>query len=76
MLVAVGMAVVFLIGGLVIFAALLLRRRGSNWRRSQEQSAEETRMIQAMYQQLSKMEERVEALETILADSVRKDAGK
>ena len=42
--------------------------RGGISRTDQKQQAEETKMIQEIYQGLSRMEERVEALETILLD--------
>jgi len=54
---------------LVLFVVVLLlvvRRPGGQ--QALQQSTEETRVIQTMSQQLAKMEERVEALETILAD--------
>jgi phage shock protein B len=65
-LIPVGMAALFLFVLFVIVLLLIIRR--PRWQQSQQQSAEETRMIQTMSQQLSKMEERVEALETILSD--------
>ena len=42
--------------------------RGGISRTDQKQQAEETKMIQEIYQGLSRMEARVEALETILLD--------
>jgi phage shock protein B len=41
--------------------------------RSQRLEAEEAKMIQEMYQGLSRMEQRVEALETIILDRERKE---
>jgi phage shock protein B len=41
-------------------------------RKAQAYQADETRMIQEIYQGLSKMEQRIEALETILLDRERK----
>lgn len=65
-LIPVGMAVLFLLALAAIVILLLLRR--PKWQQDQQQSTEETRMIQTMHQQLSRMEDRVEALETILSD--------
>ena len=42
-------------------------------RKRKQAQTEETKMIQDIYKGLSKMEERVEALETILMDRQRKD---
>ncbi len=63
-LMAVGMAAALMIP----IVLLLFLIKALKARQNPGQSIEETRMIQSMYQQLSKMEERVEALETILAD--------
>jgi phage shock protein B len=41
--------------------------------KGQRLQAEEARMIQEIYQGLSRMQERVEALETIILDRERKD---
>jgi phage shock protein B len=46
--------------------------KGGFSRKGQTYQADETRMIQEIYQGLSKMEERVDALETILLDRERK----
>ena len=58
----------------VAFAALILRVvfRGSNGR-YKEAPADETRMMQEIYRSLSQMEKRIEALETILLDRVRRN---
>ena len=63
------MAVVTIAGLLVIALVLIPALQGKDTRlhQSERQLAEETRMIQELHQQLSRMEERVEALETILA---------
>ncbi len=47
--------------------------RGDVTRGGKEQEADEAKMIQEIYQGLSRMEERVEALETILLDRPKKD---
>lgn len=59
------------LGGLVV---LLVRILGGNTSRySRHHREEETRLIQEIYQGLSKMEKRIEALETILLDSEGKE---
>ena len=45
-------------------------------RRNDPSSVEETRLIQELHQGLLRMEERIEALETILLDPDRKDSRK
>ena len=47
--------------------------KGGLSRTDQKQQAEEAKMIQEIYQGLSRMEERVEALETILLDREKED---
>jgi phage shock protein B len=71
-------AIVF--GGLVLALAIIGSTilmgirivKGGVSRKGQAYQADETRMIQELYQGLSKMEERVDALETILIDQERK----
>ncbi len=60
-----------IIGSTVLMAIKILK--GGVSRKGQQFQAEETRMIQEIYQGLSRMEERVDALETIIIDSARKD---
>ena len=48
--------------------------KGGQGGKSKQQAEEETRMIQAIYQELSKTEERIEALETILLAGADKRA--
>lgn len=55
-----------------ILTAMRLRHGGIS-RHSREEQAAEAEMIQDIYHGLSKMEERVDALETILMDRKRKD---
>ena len=43
-------------------------KRGGSFRHGEQLNADETKLIQELHQGLSRMEERVEALETILAD--------
>lgn len=55
----------------IIFGYLLLSKRmkeGGSLKASEQLNAEETRLIQEIHQGLSRMEERVEALETILLE--------
>ncbi len=66
-----GTPFVAVIGGLLIVALKILR--GSSSRQSRQLQAEETKLIQELYQGLSRIEERVEALETILFDQDRKE---
>ncbi len=47
--------------------------KGGLSRTDQEKQAEEAKMIQEIYQGLSRMEERVETLETILLDRDKED---
>ena len=71
-------AIVF--GGLVLALAIIGSTilmgirivKGGVSRKGQAYQADETRMIQEIYQGLSKMEERVDALETILLEQERK----
>ncbi len=50
-----------------------IRLRGSVSKKNQKHKAEEAEMIQQLYQGLSRMEERTEALETLLLDKERKE---
>jgi phage shock protein B len=59
------------VGG--IFIRALKIWKGISPEQSQQLRAEETRLMQELYQGLSRMEERVEALETILLDRKRKE---
>jgi phage shock protein B len=63
-----------IIGSTVLIAMKILK--GSLSRKGRGTETEETRMIQEIYRGLSRMEERVEALETILLEKKRKDEGK
>ena len=62
---------VVVIGGLIVAALGILTRGGR--RRSGPESEEETRMIQEIYSGLARLDERVEALETLVLDKERKD---
>ncbi len=60
-----------IIGSTVLMAIKILK--GELSRKGQRLQSEEARMIQEIYQGLSRMQERVEALETIILDRERKD---
>lgn len=59
------------IGGTILMGIKIIK--GGFSRQSQQSHAEEARMIQEIYQGLSRMEERVEALETIILERTRKE---
>jgi phage shock protein B len=59
-----------IIGSTVLMAIKIIK--GGFSRKGQKFQADETKMIQEIYQGLSRMEERVEALETIILDRDRK----
>jgi len=59
----------------VIFLGALAILKGGSRRSDRELQAEETRLIQDVYHGLLKMEERVEALETLLLERDRKSGG-
>ncbi|NVM26231.1 MAG: phage-shock protein [Desulfobacterales bacterium] len=60
-----------IVGSTILMAIKILK--GGLSRKGQRFQAEEARMIQEMYRGLSRLEERVEALETIILDRERKD---
>jgi phage shock protein B len=62
------------IGGTILMGIKIIK--GGFSRQSQQSHAEEARMIQEIYQGLSRMEERVEALETIILEQTRKEQGR
>ncbi len=59
------------VGGTILMGIKIIK--GGFSRQGQESQAEEARMIQEIYQGLSRMEERVEALETIILERTRKE---
>jgi len=61
-----------IIGGTIIAIIKIVKGGGAS-RKGQKLQAEEARMIQEVYQGLSRMEERVGSLETILMDKERKE---
>lgn len=58
--------------GLIIIGIIRAAKTGGISRKEREAHTEETKMIQDIFNSLSKMEERVEALETILIERQRK----
>jgi len=68
-IISVGGAILALITlGIIIIAIIRTARTGGLSNNDKDTRAEETRMIQDIYNALPKMEERVEALETILIE--------
>ena len=61
------------IGSTILMAIKIIK--GGVTRKQQTQEAEEARMIQEMFQHLSRMEARIEALETILLDQQKGNSG-
>jgi phage shock protein B len=60
------------VGGTILMAIRLVK--GAGGREDRRQAAADARMLQEIYQGMARMEERVEALETILIHSKKKDA--
>lgn len=60
-----------IIGSTILMALKILK--GGLTRKGRQNESQEARMIQEIYQGLSRMEERVDALETIIIDHERKD---
>ena len=60
-----------IIGGTILMGIKIAK--GGISRKSQQSQTEDAKMIQEMYLGLTRMEERVEALETILLEKERKD---
>jgi len=59
--------------GLIIIGIIRAAKTGGISKKEREAHAEETKMIQDIFHGLSKMEERVEALETILIERQKKN---
>jgi len=59
--------------GLIIIGIIRASKTGGLSKKEKQTHTEETKMIQDIYHGLSKMEERVEALETILIERQKKD---
>jgi len=63
--------VLAIIGSTILMAIKILK--GGVSRKGQKFQAQEAKTVQEIYQGLSRMEERVEALETLILDRQRKD---
>ena len=61
-----------IIGGTILMGIKIAK--GGISRKSRQSHSEDAKMIQEMYQSVTRMEERVEALETILLEKERKDS--
>lgn len=59
--------------GLLIIGIIKVSKTGGISKKDKQARSEEARMIQDIYHGLTRMEERVEALETILIERQRKD---
>ena len=59
--------------GLIIIGIIRASKTGGLSKKDKQSQTEETKMIQDIYSGLSKMEERIESLETILIESQKKD---
>jgi phage shock protein B len=59
------------VGGTILLAIRIIK--GDGGREERRQAAADARMLQEIYQGLTRMEERVEALETILIHTRKKD---
>jgi phage shock protein B len=59
--------------GLVLIGIIRAAKTGGISKKDRQSQTEETKMIQDIYSGLSKMEERIEALETILIERKKKD---
>ena len=67
-------SIIILLAIIPVTILLIIRLfKGGISRTDRKKQAEETRMIQEIYQGLSRMEERVETLETILLDREKED---
>mmetsp|Transcript_24593 Transcript_24593/g.11769 ORF Transcript_24593/g.11769 Transcript_24593/m.11769 type:complete len:84 (-) Transcript_24593:459-710(-) len=62
--------------GLIIIGIVKASKTSGISGKEKRENAKETKMIQDIYHGLSKMEERVEALETILIERQKKDFNK
>ena len=67
-----GSVLILAIVGSTILMAIKIIKGGVS-RKGQQNQTDEAKMIQEIYQGLARMEERVDALETIILDHERKD---
>jgi phage shock protein B len=68
----IGLVAVVLIFGGGIFIAALAILKGGKTKKGQKTEADEARRAQEIYQGITRMEERIEALETIILERERK----
>lgn len=66
---------VLVVGGFFLIWAIKILTRGDA-KANEARQAEETRLIQELHQGLTRMEARIEALETILLDTQKSDFGR
>jgi phage shock protein B len=66
-----GTPLVAVVGGFCLKGLKILKETAPG--QSQHFSAEETKLMQELFQGLTRMEERIEALETLLIDRERKE---
>lgn len=59
--------------GLIVIGIIRAAKTGGLSKKDKQAQTEETRMIQDIYHGLTKMEERIETLETILIERQKKD---
>ena len=71
LIIIAGVAIVLIIAIGAIILAALRTFGGARSQKPRAGTTEETRMIQELYNGLSKMEKRIESLETILMDRVK-----
>jgi phage shock protein B len=68
------LAFVIIIFGFILAMAKI--KKGGSFRGGEQLQANETKLIQELHQGLTKMEERIEALETLLLDRDARSQGK
>ena len=68
----IGLVAVLLIFGGPIFLIALAILKGGKSKKGQNMEAEEARRAQEIYQGINRMEERIEALETIILEHEKK----
>ena len=75
LIVAIIFGSILTLAALVCGTVLLIIKMGSTGfsKNSRQSKSEESKMIQEIYEGLSKMEQRIETLETILMDSQEKE---
>jgi phage shock protein B len=72
--ISIGGAILFIATiGLILIGIIKAAKTGGLSKKEKQARTEETRMIQDIYHGLSKMEERLDVLETILIERQRKD---